>query len=288
MQSKKLLTLFLFVCFSALSQQKITVEEIYSGAFRTKGMDELQAMKNTNQYTVLNANRSSRTMQIDLYDYATLKKVSTLIDTKDFPELKDGIDSYTFSSDEKQLLIANNTNPIFRHSFTADYYVYNTVSKKLTKLFEQVQEATFSPNGAKIAYAKENNLYIYDLSNAQTFQVTNDGKKNSLINGITDWVYEEEFAFVRAFDWNANSDKLAYIKFDESEVPEFSMNIFRKELYPSVETFKYPKAGEKNALVSLHIFDANTKSTKQVSLANYSDFYIARMKWTNDANVLSP
>jgi dipeptidyl-peptidase-4 len=287
MQSKKLFTLFLFVCFSALSQQKITVEEIYSGAFRAKGMDELQAMKNTNQYTVLNANRSSRTMQIDLYDYATLNKVATLIDTKDFPELKDGIDSYSFSTDEKQILIANNTNPIFRRSFSADYYVYNTFSKKLTKLSEQVQEATFSPDGAKIAYAKANNLYIYNLNNAQTFQVTNDGKKNSIINGITDWVYEEEFAFVRAFDWNANSDMLAYIKFDESEVPEFSMNIFRKQLYPSVETFKYPKAGEKNALVSLHIFDANAKTTKQVSMTNYSDFYIARMKWTTDANVLS-
>ena len=286
MQSKKVITLFLFICFSALAQQKITVEEIYSGAFRAKGMDELQAMKNTNQYTVLNADRASRTQQIDLYDYATLKKVATLIDTKDFPELKDGIDSYTFSADEKQILIANNSNPIFRHSFTADYYVYNRITKKLAKLFDQVQEATFSPDGVKIAYAKENNLFIYNLDNAQTLQVTNDGKKNSIINGITDWVYEEEFAFVRAFDWNANSDKLAYIRFDESEVPEFSMNIFKKDLYPTVETFKYPKAGEKNALVSLHIFDTATKYTKQVSMSNYNDFYIARMKWTNDANVL--
>ena len=286
MQSKKVITLFLFICFSALAQQKITVEEIYSGAFRAKGMDELQAMKNTNQYTVLNADRASRTQQIDLYDYATLKKVATLIDTKDFPELKDGIDSYTFSADEKQILIANNSNPIFRHSFTADYYVYNRITKKLAKLFDQVQEATFSPDGVKIAYAKENNLFIYNLDNAQTLQVTNDGKKNSIINGITDWVYEEEFAFVRAFDWNANSDKLAYIRFDESEVPEFSMNIFKKDLYPTVETFKYPKAGEKNALVSLHIFDTTTKNTKQVSMSNYNDFYIARMKWTNDANVL--
>ncbi|MES2748114.1 MAG: DPP IV N-terminal domain-containing protein [Bacteroidota bacterium] len=287
MQSKKLLTLFLFVCFSALGQQKLTVEEIYSGAFRAKGMDELQAMKNTNQYTVLNADRTSRTMQIDLYDYATLKKVSTLIDTKDFPELKDGIDSYTFSADEKQILIANNSNPIFRHSFTADYYVYNTVTKKLSKLFEQVQEATFSPDGLKIAYAEENNLFVYSLADKKNYQITVDGKKNSIINGITDWVYEEEFAFVRAFDWNATSDKLAYIRFDESQVPEFTMDIYKKDLYPTVETFKYPKAGEKNALVSLHIFDFNARTAKEVSLSNYNDFYIARMKWTNDANVLS-
>lgn len=282
MQSKKLLTLFLLVCFSVTAQQKITVEEIYSGAFRAKGMDELLAMKNTNQYTILNFDRASRSMQIDLYDYATLKKVSTLIDSKDFPELKDGIDSYTFSADEKQILIANNTSPIFRHSFTADYYLYNTVSKKLSKLFDQVQEATFSPDGTKIAYAKENNLYIYNGS--QSVQITQDGKKNSIINGITDWVYEEEFAFVRAFDWSADSKKLAFIRFDESQVPEFSMNIYKKDLYPTVETFKYPKAGEKNALVSLHIYENG--ATKEVPLSNYSDFYIARMKWTNDANVL--
>jgi len=286
MQSKKIITLFLFICFSALAQQKISVEEIYSGAFRAKGMDELQAMKNTNQYTVLNADRATRTQQIDLYDYASLKKVSTIINTKDFPELKDGIDSYSFSSDEKQILIANNSTPIFRRSFTADYYLYNAVSKKLSKLFEQVQEATFSPDGTKIAYAKENNLYIYYSANNQSVQITNDGKKNSIINGITDWVYEEELAFVRAFDWNANSDKLAYIRFDESEVQEFSMNIFKKELYPTVETFKYPKAGEKNALVSLFVYDVAGKSTKAINLGNYSDFYIARMKWTNDTNVL--
>lgn len=296
MQSKLVRTLFLFICFyftgspspgSAFAQQKITVEEIYSGAFRAKGMDALQAMKNSNQYTVLNFDRSSRTMQIDLYDYATLKKVSTLIDTRDFTELKDGIDSYTFSADEKQLLIANNSNPIFRHSSTADYYLYHTGTKKLKKLFEQVQEATFSPDGTKIAYAKGNNLYIYHIGNGQTDQVTADGKKNSIINGITDWVYEEEFAFVRAFDWNADGSKLAYIRFDESHVPEFSMDIYRKSLYPTAETFKYPKAGEKNAVVSLHIFDLNSKSAKTVSMANYNDFYIARLKWTNDANVLS-
>src|SRR6478672_11315703 len=134
MQTKKIIALFLFICFSALAQQKISVEEIYSGAFRTKGMDELQAMKNTNQYTVLNFDRSSRSMQIDLYDYATLKKVSTLIDTKNYKELADGIDSYSFSADEKKILIANNSNQIFRHSFTADYFLYNIETKELTKI----------------------------------------------------------------------------------------------------------------------------------------------------------
>jgi len=287
MSLNKLAALLLLVCFSALAQQKITVEEIYSGAFRAKGMNELQSMKNTNQYTVLNFDRASRTMQIDLYDFATLKKTATLIDSKNVSELADGIDSYAFSSDEKLLLIANNTKPIFRHSFTADYFLYNITTKKITKLLDQVQEPTFSPDGKKIAFARENNLYVYDVAAQKEVQITSDGKKNAVINGITDWVYEEEFAFVRAFDWSADSKKIAYIRFDETNVPEFSMSVFQKDLYPKTETFKYPKAGEKNSLVSLHVYDVNAAASKKVNLDNYNDFYIARLKWTNDANVLS-
>jgi len=212
--------------------------------------------------------------------------VATLIDSKNNKELADGIDSYSFSNDEKLILIASNSNPIYRHSFTADYYLYNIATKEMGKLFDQVQEPTFSPDGTKIAYAKANNLFVYDLASRKTTQITTDGKKNAIINGITDWVYEEEFAFVRAFDWSADSKKLAYIRFDESEVPEFSMNIYKKDLYPTVETFKYPKAGEKNAVVSLFVYDVATAAPKAITLGYYSDFYIARMKWTNDANVL--
>ncbi|WP_412477050.1 S9 family peptidase [Flavobacterium sp. TBRC 19031] len=287
MKSKSILVLLLLSAWVTVAQQKISVEEIYGGAFRAENMEELFAMKNTNQYAVLNFDRSSRSMQIDLHDFATLQKVATIIDTKKFPELANGIDSFVFSADEKQLLLANNTNPIFRHSFTADYFLYNLSTQKLTKVLEQVQEPTFSPDGTKIGFAKANNLYIFDIASGKTTQVTTDGKKNSIINGITDWVYEEEFAFVRAYDWSADSKKLAYIRFDETEVPEFSMNIFKKDLYPTVETFKYPKAGEKNALVSLHIYDVAANTTKTTNLGNYKDFYIARMKWTNDANVLS-
>nr|WP_315165306.1 S9 family peptidase [uncultured Flavobacterium sp.] len=288
MYSKKIIALFLFLCFTVVGQQKITIDEIYNGTFRAQGMDELQSMKNTNQYTVLNLDNQSRSMQIDLYDFATLKKVATLIDTKSHKELSNGIDSYTFDASEKMILLACNTNQIFRHSFTADYYLYDIASKKLKKLFDfQVQEPTFSPDGKKIAYAKENNLYVYDLASNKLTPITTDGQKNSIINGITDWVYEEEFAFVKAFDWSADSKKVAYIRFDESQVPEFSMSMFGKELYPMMQTFKYPKAGEKNALVSLHIYDVNSNGVKNVNLGNYTDFYIARMKWTNDANTLS-
>ena len=288
MKSLKLAALLLLMCLSVVAQQKITVEEIYSGAFRTKGMDELQSMKNTNQYTVLNYDRAAKTTQIDLYEFATLQKVSTLINTKDKAILADGIDSYSFSNDEKLLLIANNTKSIFRHSSTADYFLFNIASNQLVKLFDyQIQEPMFSPDGKKIAFARDNNLFVYDLMSKSTTQITTDGKKNAIINGITDWVYEEEFAFVRAFDWSADSKKIGYIRFDESAVPEFSMAVFEKDLYPKMNTFKYPKAGEKNAVVSLHLYDVGTKKNKEVALGNYIDFYIPRIKWTNDANILS-
>ncbi|MHC0439945.1 S9 family peptidase [Flavobacterium sp. 3-210] len=288
MNTSKFTAVLLFLTAVVFGQQKITVENIFGGTFRAKGMDQMQSLKNTNQYTVLNVDQASRSMQVDLYDFATLKKVSNLIDTKNFKELADGIDAYTFDASEKKILIACNSNKIFRHSFTADYFIYDIAGKTLTKLVDsQIQEPTFSPDGTKIAYAKQNNLYIYDVASKKATAVTTDGKKNAVINGITDWVYEEEFAFVRAFDWSKDSKKLAYIRFDESQVPEFSMSIFHKDLYPTIETFKYPKAGEKNSVVSLHIYDATGNASKKVDLGNYNDFYIARMQWTNDNNVLS-
>lgn len=285
---KRSLLFFLLAAMPVVAQQKITLEQIWGGAFRTQGMDDLQAMKNTNEYTVLNANRNARTMSIDLYDFATLNKVGNLIDSKSFPQLKDGIDSYTFSPDEKKILIATQSEQIFRHSFVADFYIYDTAAKTLTKLADvKVQEPTFSADGTKVAYSSSNNLYLYDLASKTAKQITTDGKKNSIINGITDWVYEEEFAFVRAYDWNSAGDKIAFIRFDETAVPEFSMDMFNTGLYPSQYVFKYPKAGEKNALVSLHIYDVKTNTTKEIKLGNYNDYYIPRIKWTNEAQTLS-
>jgi len=287
MNCKQFSVLFLFICISVFGQKKISVEEIYRGIYRTKGMDNLHSMRNSNQYTVLNFDQATRSMQIDLFDFATLEKKETLMDTKDFQELQ-FIDSYTFDNSEKMILLAANSNQIYRHSFTADYFLYDISNKRLTRLFDfRVQEPTFSPDGTKIAFARENNLFIYDITSKEIVQITSDGEKNSIINGITDWVYEEEFSFVRAFDWSKDSKKIAYIRFDESEVPEFSMTLFGQNLYPSVETFKYPKAGEKNSEVSLKIYDVASNITKSVQLGNYNDFYIARIKWTNDANILS-
>ena len=271
----------------SFAQKQLTLDEIWSGKFKTEGMDELQALKNTNQYTVLNYDRAKNSFSVDLYDFATLTKVATLINSSDFKELE-SIDGYTFDATEKKMLIATNSNPIFRHSFTAVYYMYDLNTKKLSKLTDKaVQEPTFSADGQKIAYAYENNLYVYDNQTNTHSQITTDGKKNSLINGITDWVYEEEFAFVKAYDWNKTGDKIAYIKFDETEVPEFSMDLYNQGLYPAQHVFKYPKAGEKNARVSLHIYDVKTQKTQEINLTNNPDFYIARLKWTNDANVVS-
>lgn len=287
-QFKKAFFLFLITSFTAIGQQKITLEDIWaSGTFRAKGMDALQALKNTNQYTVLNYDRAAKNYQIDLYEFATLKKVNTLLDTKTLSELT-AVDSYTFNQSETQMLIAMNEERIFRHSSVADFYIYDIASKSVQKVADyKIQEPTFSPDGKKIAYAYQNNLYIFDIASKKHTQITTDGQKNQVINGVTDWVYEEEFAFVRAFDWNSSSTHLAYIKFDETLVPEFSMDVYGKELYPTQEVFKYPKAGEKNALVSLHVYDVVANATQTIKMSQYNDFYIARMKWTNEANTLS-
>lgn len=277
----------LLASISMLAQKQLTLDEIWTGAFRAQGMTALEAMKNTNQYTVLDFDRASKSAQINLYDFATLNKVATLLDSKDFTALQ-GVDSYTFSKDEKKLLIANNSDQIFRHSFVADFFIYDIVTKSLTKLADyKVQEPTFSPDGTKVAYVYQNNLYVYDLASKKHTQITTDGKKNSIINGVTDWVYEEEFSFVRAYDWNLGSDKIAFIRFDETDVPQFSMDMYNEGLYPTQNVFKYPKAGEKNAIVSLHVYDAKTGKIQKINLDKYSDFYIARIKWTNEANTLS-
>lgn len=277
-----------FGCYNVFAQQKITLEEIWSGTFRAQRMEELQSLTKTNQYTVLNYDRNTASFQINLYDFSTLEKVATLIDTKNYPELKDGIDSYSFSPDERKILIATQTIPIYRRSFTANYFVYDIATKKLSSITsKKIQEPSFSSNNSKIAYAFENNLYCLDLETNIETAITLDGKKNSIINGITDWVYEEEFSIVKAYDWNTEGTKIAFIQFDETEVPEFSMDLYNEGLYPTQSVFKYPKAGEKNAKVSLFIYDISQKKAQKVNLGNYQDFYIPRIKFTQDSKILS-
>jgi dipeptidyl-peptidase-4 len=284
---KSLALLVFFVTTLSSAQNKdISLEEIWNGTFRTERMDALHSMKNGQQYSVLNyVNRAS---QIDIYDYKTLSKVNTLVSSSDISAI-DSFSNYTFSDDETKVLLATNVESIFRRSTLGHFYVYDTKSKTTSLVSEEkIQEPTFSPNGSKIAYGLNNNLYVKDLSSGKTEQITFDGEENKIINGITDWVYEEEFSFVRAFEWNTTGNKIAFIRFDETNVPEFSMDVYGKQLYQKQTVFKYPKAGETNSNVSLHIYDLAKNNAQEVKLNKaYSDFYIPRIKWTNDANVLS-
>ena len=284
--------IFLFSClflFTATSQtDSFSLNQIWDGSFRTQGLTALHSMKNGQQYSVLNFDRSTGSTSIDLYDYITFSKVKVIATSKTMEAIP-YFTNYTFSANESKLILETNTESIFRYSVLGNYYVYDIYLEKLDLISEhKIQEPTFSPDGTKVAYGLNNNLYVKDLISGDTKQITFDGEKNRIINGITDWVYEEEFAFVRAFEWNASSDRIAFIRFDETEVPEFSMDVYGTDLYQTQNVFKYPKAGEKNAIVSLHFYDLNTDKTATVPLSNsYNDFYIPRIKWTNDANVLS-
>ena len=285
---KTTLLLLLLVAGVVTAQQKnITLEEIYDGTFRMQYLDRLHSMNNGKEYAVLNTDRNTGTKTLDVYSYKTGEKVNTLINSSEI----DGLDyfiGYTLSADESKALLSTKLRSIYRRSSLGVYYVYDLETKELVQVAEEaIQEPTFSPDASKVAYGRDNNIYIKDLSSGTTTQVTTDGAKNKVINGITDWVYEEEFAFVRAFDWNADGDKIAYIRFDESEVPEFSMDVFGNELYPSKDTFKYPKAGETNATVSLHIYDVASAETKAVDLSGFQNYYIPRLEWTPEANVLA-
>ena len=286
---RKFILLFVAVLASnfCLAQQQITLSEIWSGQFSSNRLNAINALKNTNEYAVLEYDRANRVSSITLFDFVNQQPTRTIFNGNEFKAINN-LDSYTFDRAEKQLLLATNSKPIFRRSSTAMFYVYNIDSKKLTPVANHpIQEPTFSNNGKKVAYVYQNNIYIFDIATQKHTQVTTDGKINEIINGVTDWVYEEEFGFVRAFDWSADDTYLAYIRFDETEVPRFAMDMYNQQLYPSSSVFKYPKAGEKNAIASLHIYQVSNKKTKNINLSKYSDFYIARMQWTNDNNILS-
>ena len=181
----------LVTSLSFAQNKEITLKEIWNGTFRTERMDALHSMKNGKQYSVLNYDRSTGNSTIDIYDYKTLSKVKTLLSSADIDELQ-GFFDYTFSDDETKVILTTKEVPVFRRSRLGTYYVYDTVNKTLDKISaELIQEPTLSPDGSKVAYGFENNLYIKDLSSGSVIQITSDGEKNKIINGITDWVYEE-------------------------------------------------------------------------------------------------
>ena len=280
-----LFCLFGFMCLSNAQQKPISVEEIYKGAFRTEGLDALRSLKNGKQYTVLNTDRSTGVTSIDTYDYATLNQVGTVVSSADLSDIE-SFSSYEFNDDASKILLATEVASIFRRSTLGIFYVYDVDTKALTRIADtKIREPALSPNGRKVAYVSENNLYLFDIASQETEQITTDGVNNKIINGVTDWVYEEEFAFVRAFAWNSDGTKMAFLRFDETMVPEFSMDMYGENTYPSKETFKYPKAGENNSVVTLHLFDLGSKTTTEVDLGN--PYYIPRIQWMNDAGQLS-
>jgi dipeptidyl-peptidase-4 len=248
-------------------------------------MQALRSMNNGNQYTILNRNRTNGITSLDKYDYKTLAKVETIVSSENLVGIE-SFSSYEFSNDESKLILATEIEPIFRHSRLGIFYVYDLASKNLTKIADtKIQEPSISPNGKQVAYAANNNLYLFDIASKTTKKLTSDGVKNKIINGITDWVYEEEFAFVRAFEWNSDGTKIAFLRFDETNVPEFSMDVYGTGLYQKPYVFKYPKAGEENAEVTLHMLDVKTASISKVDLG--SPYYIPRIKWMNNPNKLS-
>lgn len=286
----KKLTFFIAFFIASISfinaqEKQVTLEDIWGGEFRGEYMDALHSMADGEHYSVLDFDRTSKSTSVNKYSYKTLQKITTLVNSIDIEDIAYFSD-YTFSSDESQLLLATDITPIFRHSSVGKYYIYNIKTKTTSLVSEdKIQEPTFSPDGTKVAYVFENNIYYKNLTTGKVTQVTTDGKKNEIINGVTDWVYEEEFAFVRAFEWNKTGTKIAYIRFDETKVPKFSMDVYGSELYQTQTVFKYPKAGENNAEVSLHMFDVASSKNSAITLPEY--YYIPRIKWTHDENIVS-
>lgn len=280
------LAALLFVSIPSLAQKKeITISDLMEkGTFKVQSVSGINSMNDGINYTAFSGG------DIVVYSYKTGKVVDTILTAKQLQKfgLK-SVSNYEFSADEKQVLLLTDSAPIYRRSFTASYYIFNRTTKDIKPLSANGKQsyATFSPDGTKVAFARGNNVFYADLSTGKEVQVTFDGKFNSIINGSTDWVYEEEFGFAKGFEWAPDSKTIAYYRFDESRVKLFNMTKFEGKLYPENYTYKYPKAGEQNSVVSIYCYDlAAAKSTK-MNVGNEDNQYIARIKWTKNTAKLA-
>ena len=294
---KRFFTLLLLAIFvtGIQAQQKVTLRDIAQGTYRAQGISGLKPMLDGEHYTQI----SSDHKRIVKYSFKTGEEVGTLFDvtTARDCDLK-SFDDYILSPDEKLILIQTETKPIYRHSFTAVYYIYNVKNNKMEPLSNNgpQQVPLFSPDGNQIAFVRNNNIYLVKLlfGNSES-QVTKDGEYNHVLNGIPDWVYEEEFSFNRAFDFSADSKMIAYVRFDESAVPMFSFPWYKGlapektsyTTYPGAYEYKYPKAGEVNSKVSVHTYDIKSHVTRKMDLQIDSDGYIPRIKFTSDPEKLA-
>lgn len=278
------LSLFVF-SITINAQSKITVEDIYaSGKFSEKSVSTFNFMKDGKHYSRLENNK------IVKFDLTTGEPIGTIFNPDNIPEntnFNGQIDSYTFSSDESKILITSETEKIYRHSTRAKTFVWDLRSKNLLPVFTEakVRLATFNPAADKVAFVVANNIYYKNFRTGETKIITEDGKWNEIINGATDWVYEEEFGFDQGFEWSPDGKRIAFYRFDESAVKEFTMTNYRDEMYPEYVTFKYPKVGEDNAKVTIHFYDLESENTRMVIMANPME-YVPRIKWTQDPEVL--
>jgi dipeptidyl-peptidase-4 len=278
--------LLLFIIIQSISwSQELTVEKIWKNyEFYPKGIDGFKSMNDGEYYT-----RATEDLSIYKYKIADPSdKGELLMDGRlmTYNGTQISYDDYEFNSDESKILLLTNVESIYRRSFQAFYFLYDLKTKKLQPLDEINQPQTlaeYSPDGKLVSYIHGNDLFVKNLESGKVTKLTKDGKRNKIINGTTDWVYEEEFSITKAYGWSPDSRMIAFLRFDEKEVKEFSMAMYG-QLYPENYEFKYPKAGEDNSKVTAHV--VNVKSGKISNLPMVSYEYIPRLNWSSTSNQL--
>lgn len=268
-------------------KRNIELSDIWaSGTFYPKTVNGFVNLNDGKSYCVLEKNDEGFDA-INQYDYVSGSKIKEILNAKDvFGDEKYGINSYAFNQDQTVVLIYFNSLKIYRHSTRGDFKVVQLTDKQVIGGGKEVRYPTLNPKGSKLAYVKENDLYVMDLMSQKVKRITKDGEYNTIINGAVDWVYEEEFGMSKGFEWNSNGTKIAFYRFDESAVKQWQMTTYGK-LYPDLYKFKYPKAGESNSIVQVFIADAHKGGCKLIALNSDADQYIPRIKWTKNPNVLS-
>ena len=271
---------FILFFFNLIGAQDLSLDlgELMDGKYDPNRLEAIRSMRNGEYYTVLEEDKTLNTNSLVSYAYSNALERKVLIDSNRFPE-KNKFSGYTFSNDEQKILLETLTDNIYRRSKQAIYWIYDIKTNSLEKLFDQkVQEPLFSPDGSKVAYVYRRNLFIKNLELNIVKQITYDGDYQT-INGITDWVYEEEFGFVRAFDWSQDSNQIVYMRFDESNVPIFSMDVYGNQTYPFPYMFRYPKAGEENSKIELIIYNTSSQTKETIDFENETPYYIPRIQF---------
>ena len=271
---------FILLFFNLIGAQDLSLDlgELMDGKYDPNRLEAIRSMRNGEYYTVLEEDKTLNTNSLVSYAYSNALERKVLIDSNRFPE-KNKFSGYTFSNDEQKILLETLTDNIYRRSKQAIYWIYDIKTNSLEKLFDQkVQEPLFSPDGSKVAYVYRRNLFIKNLELNIVKQITYDGNYQT-INGITDWVYEEEFGFVRAFDWSQDSNQIVYMRFDESNVPIFSMDVYGNQTYPFPYMFRYPKAGEENSKIELIIYNTSSQTKETIDFENETPYYIPRIQF---------